>query len=171
MRRLPITALIATVLLTGCGGSKHSSPPAHTTSTDAPTEQNPARALRAAARSAVRGNARLSNYVLWHNQVPAWAARSTGGPALRALASSAAGRRAQDVRIRSLSQKVEVLSIDLDPSFLVAAAKVRESGRVVPYQHGRRTGRAIHLNELAKVELHRVGTSTRFVVWRVARAR
>ncbi|HEX7298901.1 MAG TPA: hypothetical protein VF257_07820 [Solirubrobacteraceae bacterium] len=69
-----------------------------------------------------------------------------------------------------MSQHVAILSIKLDPSYLVATARVRESGRIVPYRKGHRLGHSTALNELAQIELHRVGKTTRFVVWKVSPA-
>ena len=86
---------------------------------------------------------------------------------LNGLRSSASGRRARGLRIRSVSQRVEVMSIALDPSYLLATARVRESGRIVPYRNGHRLGRSVALNEVARVELHRVANTDRFVVWEV----
>jgi hypothetical protein len=43
--------------------------------------------------------------------------------------------------------------------------------RVAPRQKGRKLGRSIRLDELARVELHRIGRSARFVVWKVVPAR
>jgi hypothetical protein len=59
------------------------------------------------------------------------------------------------------------MSIRLDPSYLLATSRVRESGRIVPYRNGHRLGRAVALNEVAQVELHRVANTDRFVVWEV----
>jgi hypothetical protein len=59
------------------------------------------------------------------------------------------------------------MSIALDPSYLLATARVRESGRIVPYRNGHRLGRSVALNEVARVELHRVANTDRFVVWEV----
>jgi len=118
----------------------------------------------------VNTNAHLSSYVLWRNVVPSWAEQSTRGPALTGLKSSASSRRSRGLRIRSVSQHVAILSIKLDPSYLVATARVRESGRIVPYRKGHRLGRSTALNELAQIELHRVGKTARFVVWKVSPA-
>jgi hypothetical protein len=122
-------------------------------------------------RQALRQNADLSAYVLWHNRVPKWARRSTEGPALRSLTSSAATRRKAGIRIRTQTQHLAVLSVQLDPSYLLATARVRATGRVAPRQKGRKLGRSIRLDELARVELHRIGRSARFVVWKVVPAR
>lgn len=170
-----ICCVAAIGLLAGCGGgtkhpsgaSKAGSPtPTHR---DAPDSRA---ALARGVRSAVQRNARLSSYVLWKNVVPSWAGQSTSGPALRGLRSSAAGRRARSLRVRTLSHRVAILRVTLDPSYLSATARVRESGKVVPYRNGRRLGRSIALNEVAYVELHRAArTSRRFVVWKVTSAR
>ena len=60
-------------------------------------------------------------------------------------------------------------SIDLDPSFATATALVADSQRVRPYGYdGRPLGHAVRLDEHARVELHRVNRSLRFVVWKVS---
>jgi hypothetical protein len=172
-RRVAIGCVIG-CLVAGCGGgTKHPSgatptpPPTTPPSQDAPSS---VASLTQGVRSAVQTNARLSSYVLWHNVIPSWAERSTRGPALRGLRSSAASRHARGLRIRSVSQHVAILSIKLDPSYLVATARVRESGRIVPYRKGHRLGRSTALNEVARIELHRVAKTTRFVVWKVTPA-
>jgi hypothetical protein len=175
MNRSAAMCCVLAGLVAGCGGGAEQ-PQGTTTkagvparpSQDAPDNRS---ALTRGVRTAVETNARLSSYVLWNNVVPSWAQRSTGGPALRALRSSAASRRARGLRVRSLSQRVTVLSIKLDPSYQLATARVRESGRVVPYRKGYRLGRPIRLNEVARVELHRVAKTARFVVWKVTAAR
>ena len=124
-------------------------------------------ALRDAARQVLRRNDRLSGYVLWFNRVPPWATRTTRGPALATLRESAADRRKRGVRIRTLASRLEVSSIALDPSYTRATAVVRSIQRVRPYRGGKPSGRAVKLDERASVELRRLGSSDRFVVWRV----
>jgi hypothetical protein len=61
-----------------------------------------------------------------------------------------------------------VISIQLDPSYERATAVVSDPQRVRPYgRDGRPLGRAIALNERARLELRRLGSGMRFVVWKV----
>jgi hypothetical protein len=105
--------------------------------------------------------------VLWNNRVPAWATRSTRGPALVTLRQSAADRRRRGIRVRTLVNTLEITSIKVDPSYTKATAVVRSVQRVRPYRGGKPIGRAVKLDERANIELRRIGTSSRFVVWRV----
>lgn len=174
MRRTIALGCIVAGLLGSCGGGDDHASSARTATVGSPPPSpvSPASAasLKRGVRSAVQANARLSRYVLWRNVVPFWARQSTRGPALRGLRSSASGRRARGLRIRSVSQRVEILSIALDPSYLRATARVRESGRIVPYRNGHRLGRSVALNEVARIELRRVAKTDRFVVWEVSAA-
>ena len=124
-------------------------------------------ALKRAVRTALSGNRRLSIYVLWNNRIPAWAERSTRGPALAALRAAAADRRRQRIRVRLISDRFQVLSISLDPSFATATATARGRQRVRPHVNGRPGARTVELTETARIELRRLGTLNRFVVWRV----
>jgi hypothetical protein len=124
-------------------------------------------ALEDAVRQVLRRNDRLSGYALWWNRVPTWATQTTRGPALATLRESAADRRMRGVRIRTLASRLEVSSIALDPSYTRATAVVRSIQRVRPYRGGQPSGRAVKLDERASVELRRLGSSDRFVVWRV----
>jgi hypothetical protein len=171
MKPRPLTLLGACLILAGCGGGAAQSTTTSTSPKSTVTSLDATAQLEQAVRSAVDRNAELSNYVLWHNAVPSWATRSTDGPALTELRGSAAERKAQDLQLRGVSQRVAILSIALDPSYTSATAKVRESGSVVPYRHGRRLGRPLRLNEVAQVELHRADSSPQFVVWKVGPAR
>jgi hypothetical protein len=110
----------------------------------------------------------VSVFVLWHNRVPAWASRSTGGPALNSLRAAASTRRSRGVRARVLSDRRRVVSLKLDPSYTKATAVVVDRQRVQPSDRkGRPLGRVVVLNERATYELRRIGSSARFVVWRV----
>ncbi len=161
--------LLATVaaLTAGCGGSNGSI--AATSSTDAKATSTRASeaTLKAAVRAAIRANVQLSTYVLWHNQIPAWATHSTRGPALSALRSAAATRRRQGIQIKNLSGHYTVTSIALAPSYAVATAVIRSHQRVAPYKAGHRLGRAIVADDHARFELHRLANTDRFVVWRL----
>lgn len=168
----PLVALIAVVsIAAGCGSSAK---PARTSSSAArqtTTTVDPQQRLEAAVRVALAANHRLSGYVLWHNALPSWAAQSTRASALAALRASARDRRAQGIRIRPLSDNVDVLDVRISPSYVSATATVRDRGLVVPYRDGRPLGRKIKLDERARVELRRLGNSPRFVVWRVSALR
>lgn len=166
-RALPLLASCA-LLLAGCGGGGH--PAASSTSTTT-TTANPVAQLEQAVRRAVSSNASLSNWVLWHNRVPTWATRSTGGPALVALRHSAAERQRQHLRMRGISPQFHVLSIALSPSYTTATATVREKGGVRPYRKGKPLGKPIAVNEDARIQLRRDGKSQRFVVWKVESTR
>ena len=169
MRRAAACIPVIAALLAACGGSStRTSTHQATTST---STQNPTSALQQAARAAVLGNNRLSVYVLWHNEIPGWAAQSTDGPALAQLRSSAATRKARGIRIKLLSSQYQILSIQLDPTYQSAVAMIRDSGRVRPYEAGRAPGQAVTFNEHARIELHRVGTSQRFLVWQLVAVR
>jgi hypothetical protein len=167
MRRLaPILIVSLVALLAGCDGGDDAAstqpPPPPTTTSDTGKA-----ALERAVRQALRENDRLSSYVLSSNRVPAWATRSTRGPALAALRRSAADRRNRGIRVRTLVNKLEIASVELDPSYAQATAVVRSIQRVRPYRGRKPIGRAVNLDERAKVELRRLGASGRFVVWRV----
>lgn len=128
---------------------------------------DPRQTLEDAVQAALRENDRLSGYVLWHNRVPAWAKRSTRGPALAALRAAAAERRQEGIRVRTLSNRYEILAIELNPSFERATATVRSRQRVRRYRDGEPIGRVVSLDERATVELRRLDETKRFVVWRL----
>jgi hypothetical protein len=170
MRAPTITAVAITIaaLAAGCGGgSKHSattSPSGTSTSSHVVTEA----ALTRAVRAALNENFRLSVYVLWHNQLPGWARHSTHGPALASLRASASTRQRRGIRVRSASGRYTIVSVRLDPSYTRASAFVRDKGRVFPYRGGKRLGRAIAVDDRARVELRRIGDTMQFVVWRIS---
>lgn len=153
--------------LAGCGGGGTHATTTTTTSTKA-TGTTPVGQLEQAARVALEQNTRATDYVLVHNAVPKWASESTAGPALSALRTSAAQRRAGKVTVRLLSSKVQIRSVTLDPSYATARASVVEESRVRVYDKGHLVGGVRRLNEPAQVELHRVGEKPAFVVWKVA---
>lgn len=158
--------LIALLLAIAAGcdggdGEVATQPPATTSS------ETGEAALEDAVRQVLHRNDRLSGYVLWSNRVPTWATQTTRGPALATLRASAADRRKRGVRIRTLASRLEISSIALDPSYTRATAVVRSIQRVRPYRGGKPSGRAVKLDERASVELRRLGSSDRFVVWRV----
>jgi hypothetical protein len=169
-RHLPalMIALATTTLAVGCGSSKDAAPTA-TTSTPTTTARgaDPRIALTRSARAALRANDRLSGYVLWHNKVPAWAQQSTRGPALAALRTAAGDRRARRIRVRTLADRIEIVSLTINPAYTRAHATVRSAQRLRPYRDDQALGRAIVINEKVRVELHRLPRSERFVVWHV----
>jgi hypothetical protein len=122
--------------------------------------------LEKAVRLAVQQNFKLSLYVLWHNAVPAWASRSTGGPALAALRASAATRRGRGIRIRPVKTALRVLAVQIDPSYATASAVADSRQRVRPYEGGKPQPKLIALHERARLTLRRVGSSERFIVWK-----
>ena len=167
MRRLaPILIVLLLAIAAGCdGGNDEAStqPPPPTT-----TSETGKAALERGVRSALSENRRLSVYVLWNNQIPLWAKRSTRGPALVSLRSAAQNRRKRGVRVRMLDNTREILSLSLDPSYVRATAIVLDKQRVQPSgRNGRPLGRATKLNERARYELRRLGQTDQFVVWRV----
>jgi hypothetical protein len=165
LHRLVLLAAL-TLLVAGCEGAKSHAAP--TAIRDSKTSQgNERAALLKAVRTAVAANARLSGVVLWTNVIPSSADRSTGGPALASLRSAAAGRRKQGIRIRTLSEHTQVLSIDLKAPYTQATVVVRARETLAPYKAGRRLGRAINLNERARIELRRSDHANRFLVWSV----
>ena len=71
-----------------------------------------------------------------------------------------------------LSDKYRILSVQLNPSFATATAIARGLQRVQPYgRDGHPSGHAVSLNEKARIELHRLGSTNRFVVWKVTLVR
>ena len=166
-RPLLLLALVA-ALNAGCGGGSGNGA-ATTTSTDPKTNSAPTSTatLKAAVRQAIGANRQLSLYVLWHNRIPAWATRSTRGPALEALRSAATARRKQGIQIKNLSGNYTIASITLAPSYASATAVVRSHQSVAPYKSGRRLGKAISATDHASIELHRLAKTPRFVVWRL----
>jgi hypothetical protein len=169
-----MTAFRAVVLacsalaLAGCSNGSRDVSPTTTTSATTTAEQPTPEELEQSARAALDANHRLSVFVLWHNRVPAWASRSTDGPALVALRSAAATRRARGIRARLLSDRRRVVSFRLDPSYTKATATVVDRQRVQPSgRKGKPLGRTVVLSERATYELRRVGRTSRFVVWRV----
>jgi hypothetical protein len=163
-----LLALAVATLAAGCGGSHGSTAPTTTTDATATSTQTSQAALKAAVRAAIRANVHLSTYVLWHNTIPNWAQQSTRGPALKALRASAATRRRQGIQIKNLSGGYTIVSIALAPSYATATAVIESHQRVAPYKAGHRLGKAIAGTDHARLQLHRLGNTPRFVVWNVA---
>lgn len=167
--RLLLTAALLALVLAGCGGGSSRTTDSEqqtTSSTAKPPTTTPA-ALEAAVREAITADHSLSREVLWTNRVPP-NPPATAGPALAVLRSSVQQRRSQGVRVKTLSESFRILSVQLEPSYATATATIVDDQRVQPsYPSGRPRGRAVTLNEKVRLELHRIGASQRFVVWKV----
>jgi hypothetical protein len=163
-----LLAIVVAALATGCGGSNNSVAAPSTTGATATSTRTSDASLKAGVRAALRANLRLSLYVLWHNHIPAWATQSTRGPALKALRASAASRRRQGIQIKNLRGHSTIISIELAQSYTSAIAEIRDTRSVAPYKAGHRLGRAIVGTDHSRVQLHRLGNTQRFIVWRVA---
>jgi hypothetical protein len=164
-RPAALGCLAVTLVATGCGGGNAT--PMSTKTSTTRTATDPAVVLNRAVRDALRENYRLSGYVLWHNLVPASAQQSTRGPALAALRASATQRRKKGIRIKPVTAHLAIVSVSIDPSFAKATAVTLASGRVRPYEAGKAEPRTIAIHERARVQLHRLGNSKKFVVWKV----
>lgn len=171
--RVPVAATLlcsAVLVVSGCGGSgarsaaKQPTTPPTTTASSSDGQA----ALQHSVRNALAGNYQLAVYVLWHNWVPRWAARSTAGPALAALRSAASGRKSRGVRVRMLSHQRRIVRVSLDPSYTRASAVIIDRQKVQPSTaDGRPRGHSVLLRERARYELHRDGKGTHFLVWKV----
>jgi hypothetical protein len=167
-KQTPLLLAAIALLATGCGSSKSNAQAPATTDTHKTSTQTSETALKNAVRAAIRANVRLATYVLWHNQIPAWATRSTRGPALKALRDSAAARRRQGIQIKNLSGHYTITSTVLAPSYTGATAVINSHQRVAPYKGGRRLGRAIVGNDHARIRLRRLDNTSHFIVWTVS---
>ena len=161
------TLTLVLVLVVGCGSTSRKHTAAKTT-TVATAPSVTASDLRNGVVVALRADHKLAVRVLWTNQVPPTATQSTGGPALAGMRASANGREKQQIRVRMLHDVYRIISIQLDPSYTAATAVAQSNQNLrLSYLDGRPTGRATEINERARIDLHRVGTSSRFVVWRL----
>lgn len=159
---LVVLALFAP-LASGCGGSGGS---ASGTSSRKSSVADPHQQLQDAVREAIREDHAESVRSLWTNRVPAHPV-ATAGPALAQLRQSVADRRRAGVRVRSLSQRLRILSTRVDPSYETATAFVRDDQRVqLTKSDGRSVGKPLAGHEHVRIVLHR-GRGDRFVVWRV----
>jgi hypothetical protein len=177
--------IVATaLLLAGCAsGSRNSAPTvgqslpsgistsgtvATSSTQQTTTRQDPRATLRDAVRVALATNHRLAIRVLWTNRLPATAARSTRGPALAGMRSSARDRQSRGVRIRMIRDNYRIASVTLERSLATATAVAQSIQTVVPSQlNGRPRGRSIQLHERARIVLRRLDASGRFVVWSI----
>lgn len=165
-----LVAVVFVLVAAGCGGSRDAAlKPKPSTRQTGSTNHTTigAAALDVAARKALRANYTLSLYVLWHNELPRWARQSTRGPALVGLRSSAEGRKKRGIRIRVLDRKLTIVALKLDPSYTRATATIQSLQHLRPYRSGHSLGRAIKLDERAYVELRRIDSTSRFIVWKV----
>lgn len=165
-RAIPLTTAVVALAVSGCGGSGGTNTVAgHTPTTTASRPNTPA-ALEQAVRRAVSENHALLTHALLTNSVPSHP-EGTAGPALADLRRSAAQRRAQRMKVRIVSEDFRVLSIELDPSYATATASVLNIQRVQP-SYGGRPGARSTSREHVRLELHRIDSTERFVVWKVA---
>jgi len=167
---LTTIALALTLAASGCGSTSGS----HTVTSDAkPTTTAASRqpatpaVLEGAVRRAIEEAHRLSVEALWTNRVPANPPAS-GGPALASLRQSVAQRRQAGVRVRTLSEHLRILSVNLDPSYTTATATVTDDERVqTTNTDGRPRGKTVTLDEHVHLDLRRVDDTERFKVWKV----
>lgn len=165
---IPLILALAAVGASGCSSESGDGTPsvAMTTSTAAPDD--PQAAMRRAVETALDANRALARRVLWTNEVPSSASRSTRGSALDALRRSAAERAREGVRVRVIGANTRFEDIRIDPSYASATAEVVNRGRVRVERRGQRP-RVVPSRERVTVELRRIGDGDppRFVVWSV----
>ena len=166
--------LVLTLATAACGSSPTAkngtaaTPPDSTISTAAVSGRAQ---MLAAVRVAILADHRLAVRTLWTNSVPDHTV-ATAGPQLADLRRSVAARRQRGVRVKLLSERFRIVSVDLDPSYTSATAIVADPQQVRPYSSdGRPLGAKVSLNERARLQLRRLGTSPRFVVWEVTAIR
>lgn len=180
MKQLTLVLALA-LLAAGCGGASHptklgSSAATTTATATAATGTRSAAGhavqradLRVGARSALLANHRLAVRVLWTNRVPPNATRSTRGPALAEMKTSALGRERRGVRVRMLHDEYRIVSLAVDGSGKHATALARSIQEVeLTHLNGASLGKSVRLDERARIELHRVASSNDFVVWRIS---
>ena len=167
-RVLPPMLLAAALAVTSCGDSSDSESTAAATSpagSTMTTPSDPRAQLEQAVRDAIERDHHDAVRSLWTNRVPAKPA-ATAGPAVKQWRRSVADRRRAGVRVRSLSQRVRVLRVRLDPTYETATALVRADQRVQPVKNGRPLGKPVAVRQRVRLTLHRV-RGDRFVVWDV----
>jgi hypothetical protein len=170
MRTLIVTTGIAicVLVISACGGKTAGRTTSSTTRSATAARPAISDTLKAAVRTSLSAYHRLSVRSLWSNAVGSHPA-AIAGRALSDLRKALAQRRQRGVRVRLLSDQFHIVSIHLDPSFTTATALVADPQRVRPYGYdGRPLGRAVSLDEHARIELHRVNQGLRFVVWKVS---
>lgn len=162
-------AAVGVLLVAGCGGSTKSTPTHTTARTTVPTTAKPSgtKMLTSAVIAAVEADHATSTKALWTDTVPA-KPPATAGPALKTLRRSAAGLRARGIKVRKVHDQLKVVSVQLDPSYTTATATIRDLETVQPiHTNGKPFGHSVTETERARVELHRVVGTNRFVVWKV----
>lgn len=170
MRRAVLLGCIAAAVLAGCGGGDDSTTSRSSTTPETPAKSSPV-VLERAVRSAIEEDHRMSVRVLWTNHVPP-RFTATAGPALAMLRRSATQRRREHIRVRVVSERFRILSLRLDSSYTSATATVLDVQRTQPsHADGKPLGKPVRLSERARLVLHRVGSDSRFVVWKVTLAR
>src|SRR5216684_4100535 len=110
-RSVGIACLVLALASAGCGSGSNSNASGSTRRATTTEHANAQATLKRAVKAAIQQNFALSLYVLWHNQVPAWATRSTRGPALAGLRASATTRRRRDIRIRPVKTAIHIDAI------------------------------------------------------------
>ena len=170
-RPLSLGAALVLTLLAACGT------PVPTRAANRSLDSAPVPQLRSSSASAnprsevgaaLHANHELAVGVLWRDHVPASARRSTLGPALAAMRASASERWQAELRVRMLRDLYRVVSIRLDPSHGSATAVVLSKQTLVPSRlDGRARGAPVELEERARIELRRIGSPGRFLVWRL----
>lgn len=177
-----LTPFLAVALLAaGCGGASHPTKLASSAATTTATSTAaigttstaghamPRSDTRVRVRSALLANHRLAVRVLWTNRVPPNAVRSTRGPALAEMRTSALGRERRGVRVRMLHDDYRIVSLVLDASGRRATAVARSVQEVqLTHLNGTSLGKSVKLDERARIELHRVARSSGFVVWSIS---
>jgi hypothetical protein len=168
-----LIVLVSIALATAaCGSSSAGKDSTSGTSPSEPAAATPGRVdVLASARAAIFVDHRLAVRALWTNRVPAHPAASAG-PHLVDLRRSVATRLKRGIRVKLLSERFRIVSIDLDPSYTTATAVVADPQHVRPYgRDGRPLGRPVSLNERARLQLRRLSKRNRFVVWEVTAIR
>lgn len=167
MKAVGVSVVVCSlVVVVGCGSSNAQRPTGGTPTTTK-AKALTVTVLRASVRDAVLAQHRLLARVLWTNTVPKHPT-VIAGPALKNLLSAAATRRKRRIRAKLLADTFRIVAIRLDPSYTIATAMVSDRQRVRPYTYaGKPLGKAITDTEHAKITLHRIGRSNRFLVWTV----
>jgi hypothetical protein len=182
VKRIALVSALALVLA-GCGnGGRRSSPltqqslssatstaTAPTTSSESVVTKRTAHAtVRDAVRAALAANHSLAIRVLWTNEIPLAARRSTRGPALAEMAASAKDRQNKGIRVRMIHDDYRIISIVFGAAKTTASAMAEWDQRVVPsHLDGTPLGRPVTLHERARIQVRRAGASRNFVVWKV----
>jgi hypothetical protein len=161
-----LAAALVAILASGCASSSDRVATAGDTERTSTTTADPRAQLLTAVREAIRRDHAESVRSLWTNRVPAHPI-ATAGPALRAWRQSVTDRRRAGIRVRTLSQRLRILSIRLDPSYETATALIQNDQRVqLVRADGRPSGGPRIGQERVRLVLHR-RPGDQFVIWRV----